>query len=231
MPVEPNAPVRFGLECAGKIVNLGDKVEGWEIGDEVIAFGSNCFSRYITSSTELIVKKPKFLSIEEAATIPVAFMTAYYGLIELARLRRGEKVLIHAATGGVGMAAVQVAQWVGAEILATAGNPEKRAFLQGLGIECIMDSRSLDFAMDFRVISFNGEGNHIHALIEYPPKLSVSQIVNALKGVSSRRYGQAGYKKPHKEALWSPSYFAISVGGAPLEVLKEYIKNQEKPLL
>jgi putative transposase len=85
--------------------------------------------------------------------------------------------------------------------------------------------------MDFQVIEFNGEGNHVHSLIEYSPKLSVSQIVNALKGVSSRRYGQAGYKKPHKEALWSPSYFAISVGGAPLEILKEYIKNQEKPSL
>jgi putative transposase len=83
--------------------------------------------------------------------------------------------------------------------------------------------------MDFQVIEFNGEDNHVHALIEYPPKLSISQIVNALKGVSSRRYGQAGYKKPHKEALWSPSYFAVSVGGAPLEILKEYIRNQEKP--
>ncbi|HBL13542.1 MAG TPA: IS200/IS605 family transposase [Cyanobacteria bacterium UBA11162] len=83
--------------------------------------------------------------------------------------------------------------------------------------------------MDFRVLEFNGESNHVHALIEFPPKLSVSQIVNALKGVSSRRYGQAGYKKPHKEALWSPSYFSVSVGGAPLEVLKQYIQNQEKP--
>jgi putative transposase len=83
--------------------------------------------------------------------------------------------------------------------------------------------------MNFQVLEFNGEGNHVYALIEYPPKLSISQIVNALKGVSSRRYGQAGHKKPHKEALWSPSYFAVSVGGAPLEVLKEYIRNQEKP--
>ncbi|MEG4230421.1 IS200/IS605 family transposase [Microcoleus sp. N9_B2] len=83
--------------------------------------------------------------------------------------------------------------------------------------------------MNFQVLEFNGEGNHVHALIEYPPKLSISQIVNALKGVSSRRYGQAGHEKPHKEALWSPSYFAVSVGGAPLEVLKEYIRNQEKP--
>lgn len=84
--------------------------------------------------------------------------------------------------------------------------------------------------MSFRVLEFNGEANHVHALIEYPPKLSVSQIVNSLKGVSSRRYGQAGFKKPYnREALWSPSYFAISVGGAPLEILKEYIQNQKKP--
>jgi putative transposase len=84
--------------------------------------------------------------------------------------------------------------------------------------------------MNFRVLEFNGEANHVHALIEYPPKLSVSQIVNSLKGVSSRRYGQTGFKKPYnREALWSPSYFAVSVGGAPLEILKEYIQNQKKP--
>jgi putative transposase len=84
--------------------------------------------------------------------------------------------------------------------------------------------------MNFQILEFNGENEHVHALIEYPPKLSVSKIVNALKGVSSRRYGQAGFKKPHgKTALWSPSYFAVSVGGAPIEVLIKYIKNQEKP--
>ena len=84
--------------------------------------------------------------------------------------------------------------------------------------------------MDFQVEEFNGELDHIHALIEYPPKLSISQIVNALKGVSSRRDGQAGYPKPYgKDALWSPSYFVSSVGGAPLEVLKRYIKDLEKP--
>ena len=84
--------------------------------------------------------------------------------------------------------------------------------------------------MNFKVLEFNGEGEHVHALIECPPKLSVSQIVNSLKGVSSRAYGKAGYSKPKNgQALWSPSYFAISIGGAPIEVLKEYIRNQEKP--
>lgn len=84
--------------------------------------------------------------------------------------------------------------------------------------------------MDFQVMEINGEDEHVHALIEYPPKLSVSKIVNALKGVSSRRYGQAGFRKPHgKTALWSPSYFAVSVGGAPIEVLIQYIKDQSRP--
>jgi putative transposase len=89
--------------------------------------------------------------------------------------------------------------------------------------------REVATQMDFQVQEFNGEGDHVHVLIEYPPKLSISQMVNSLKGVSSRRYGQAGYPKPHKESLWSPSYFAISVGGATLEVLKQYIREQSRP--
>ena len=90
--------------------------------------------------------------------------------------------------------------------------------------------REVATKMDFQIEEFNGQVDHIHALIEYPPKLSISQIVNALKGVSSRRYGQAGYPKPFgKDALWSPSYFVSSIGGAPLEILKSYIQSQEKP--
>lgn len=84
--------------------------------------------------------------------------------------------------------------------------------------------------MTFQILEFNGEADYIHALIEFPPKLSISVMVNALKGVSSRRYGTAGFVKPYgKDALWSPSYFVSSVGGAPLELLKSYIQNQEKP--
>jgi len=84
--------------------------------------------------------------------------------------------------------------------------------------------------MNFHVLEFNGESDHIHVLLEFPPKLSVSQIVNALKGVSSRMYGKASFPKPYgKDALWSPSYFANSVDGAPLEKLKKYIQNQDKP--
>jgi putative transposase len=106
----------------------------------------------------------------------------------------------------------------------------RNSLFTGESIDLVEKSfREVAEKMDFQMVEFNGERNHVHVLIEYPPKWSISQIVNAVKCVSSRRYGQAGYKKPHKEALWSPSYFAVSVGGAPLEVLKEYIKNQQKP--
>lgn len=83
---------------------------------------------------------------------------------------------------------------------------------------------------DCKIEEFNGEADHIHVLIEYPPKLSISQLVNYFKGVSSRRYGQAGFKKPYgKEALWSSSYFVSSVEGTPIEILKAYIRNQDRP--
>lgn len=84
--------------------------------------------------------------------------------------------------------------------------------------------------MNFDLVEFNGESDHVHLLISYLPKLSISVMVNALKGVSSRRYGQLGFPKPYgKTALWSPRYFVSSIGGAPIEVLKGYIQNQQKP--
>lgn len=80
---------------------------------------------------------------------------------------------------------------------------------------------------------FEGESNHVHLLINYPPKVQVSKLVNSLKGVSSRRV-RAEHKKEIKKylwgnSLWSPSYFAGSCGGAPLEIIKKYIQGQERP--
>ena len=101
----------------------------------------------------------------------------------------------------------------------------------------IFSSESLNFLeetmkdtakkMGFSITEFNGENDHIHVLIRYPPKYSISKIVNHLKGVSSRMY-RTKYVVSG-EHLWSPSYLASSSGGAPIEVLKQYIQNQEKP--
>ena len=84
--------------------------------------------------------------------------------------------------------------------------------------------------MNFRLIRLNGESDHVHLLIEYPPKLSISQIVNSLKGVSSRMLRKEFGLAPHKEHLWSPSYFCVSCGGAPISKIKEYIGNQQSRL-
>lgn len=160
LPTQSKTPLKFGLECAGKIVALGEGVEGYQIGDEVIAFASSCFSAFTTTSVSCIAPKPNHLSLEEAATIPVSFMTAYYALIELGRLSKGERILIHAAAGGVGIAAIQIAQMIGAEIFATAGSLEKREFLHSLGIEYVLDSRSLTFA-DEVMQHTNGKGVNV----------------------------------------------------------------------
>ena len=136
----------LGLECAGVITAIGSGVEGFQIGDEVIAIATNSFGTHTTTDARLLVHKPSTISFEEAATIPVVFLTAYYALHYLGRIGKGERVLIHTATGGVGLAAIQIAKAAGAEIFATAGSPEKREFLKSLGVKYVMDSRSLAFA-------------------------------------------------------------------------------------
>lgn len=80
---------------------------------------------------------------------------------------------------------------------------------------------------------FNGEGDHVHLLIEYPPKVQLSKLVNSLKGVSSRMFAQTFgrvHRYFYKGVLWSPSYFAGSVGGAPISILRQYIEQQQRPI-
>ncbi len=154
---DPGLPVALGAECAGKIVAVGEDVEEHRVGDEVVAIAFNSLGTHAVADARLVVPKPADLSPEEAATIPVAFATAHYALHHLARLRHGERVLIHAAAGGVGLAAAQLAQRVGAEIFATAGSAEKRQFLESLGVRHVMDSRSLSFAQEVMART-NGQG-------------------------------------------------------------------------
>ena len=136
----------LGAECAGVVTRAGDGVEGIEPGDKVMAVARGGFSTYVTVRADHVASLPVGVSLAEAASIPVVFLTTFYGLHHLARMKAGDRVLIHAAAGGVGLAAVQLAQRAGAEIFATAGSPEKRSHLQALGVAHVFDSRSLDFA-------------------------------------------------------------------------------------
>jgi NADPH:quinone reductase-like Zn-dependent oxidoreductase/acyl carrier protein len=136
----------LGLECAGVITRIGPDVSPARVGEEVQGWVTDGFRTFITGRNEQFAPLFQGLEIAEAAAVPVVFLTAYYGLNEIARLRSGERVLIHAATGGVGLAAIQIARALGAQVFATAGSPEKRDYLRGLGVQQVMDSRSLDFA-------------------------------------------------------------------------------------
>lgn len=157
----------LGGECAGEIVTLGQGVRRFRIGQEVMGIAVGSFGNYVTTAADLIVAKPESLSLAEACTIPSAFMTAYYTLIHLGKLSRGERVLIHSAAGGVGLAAVQLAQRAGAIIFATAGSGEKRERLRELGLRYVMDSRSLDFA---------------HEIMQFTDEEGVDVVLNSLSG-------------------------------------------------
>ena len=138
----------FGFECAGTISAVGEKVSQWQVGDKVIAtMMHDGFSSFVTTKATDIIAVPEKMSFPEAATLPLTFFTAYYGLQHLAKIQPGERVLIHAAAGGVGQAAVQIAQRAGAEIFATA-SPGKWEFLKSLGIKHVMNSRTLDFSQE-----------------------------------------------------------------------------------
>ena len=83
--------------------------------------------------------------------------------------------------------------------------------------------------MGFQILEFNGASDHVHLLIEYPPALSAANLVNQLKGVSTRLLRKDFNLKIHGEHLWSPSYFASSAGGATIETLRQYVKEQDQP--
>ncbi|MDI3287042.1 type I polyketide synthase [Polyangium sp. 15x6] len=154
-PDDPRGESELGMECAGTVTAVGEGVREFGVGDEVVAVAPGSFGSFVVASAALVAPKPPEISFEEAATVPIAYMTAYHALNRLGHLDRGERVLIHAATGGVGLAAIQLARRAGAEIFATAGSPEKHAYLRALGIQHIMSSRSTTFADEVLEITAN----------------------------------------------------------------------------
>ncbi len=155
-----------GGECAGVVTALGEGVTGFAVGDEVVGLAPSCFSTYAVTDARLVVRKPANLSFEAAAALPTVFLTAYYALHYVAGMTSSDRVLIHAASGGVGMAAIQLAQRVGATIIATASPPKWEA-VRSQGVEHVLNSRTLDFANEIPRLT-NGQG--------------VSIVLNSLTG-------------------------------------------------
>jgi NADPH:quinone reductase-like Zn-dependent oxidoreductase/surfactin synthase thioesterase subunit/SAM-dependent methyltransferase/acyl carrier protein len=163
----------LGLECAGVIEAVGRDVTKYKVGDPVIAFASRCIGNFTIVDVNSIAPKPKTVSIEEAAGIPVVFVTAYYTLIKLANIDENDVVLIHSAMGGVGQAAIQLCKWKKATVIATAGSEDKRKILkEKYGAAFVADSRSTTWADEIRSFT-KGKG--------------VTVVLNSLSGENIMR--------------------------------------------
>jgi acyl transferase domain-containing protein/NADPH:quinone reductase-like Zn-dependent oxidoreductase/NADP-dependent 3-hydroxy acid dehydrogenase YdfG/acyl carrier protein len=140
----------IGSEGAGVVLETGPGVEGLEVGDRVMGLLAGAFGPLAVADRRMLARVPDGWSLAQAASTPIAYLTAYYALVDLARLRPGERLLVHAGAGGVGMAAIQLARRLGAEVFATASKPKWPA-LRALGLEDahIACSRELDFERQF----------------------------------------------------------------------------------
>jgi phthiocerol/phenolphthiocerol synthesis type-I polyketide synthase C len=162
----------FGLECAGVVRSVGSGVGDVVVGSRIMGFAPASLSTRVVTMADAVAPIPPETSFAAAATIPVTFVTAIYALGHLAKLAPGEHVLIHAAGGGVGLAAIQYAKHRGAIVIATAGAEVKRAFLRLAGADHVLDSRDLMFADAVREIT-HGHG--------------VDVVLNSLSGEAMER--------------------------------------------
>ena len=137
--------LELGDECAGVVRRIGRGVTHVSVGDLVVVCHTGTLRSHVTVPAQCVLPIPPGLDMQSAVSMPIAFMTADYALREVAKLAPGETVLIHAAAGGVGLAAMQIARRIGARVFATAGSPMKRELVRRLGAERAMDSRSLAF--------------------------------------------------------------------------------------
>lgn len=165
----------LGCDAAGVIRRVGSKVSLVKIGDRVATFSIGAYRSFLRAPESLVAKIPDDMSIEHAASLPCVYVTAYQSLYTIGRLEKDQTILIHSAAGGLGCAAIQIAQHIGAEIFVTAGNAVKRQLLideYGIPEDHIFNSRDLSFAKGIKRMT-NGRG--------------VDVVLNSLSGEALRR--------------------------------------------
>jgi len=156
-PDAPRPPCVIGYEVAGEVESVGEGVSGFRVGDRVLApTRFNGQAELVSVPAADVLPLPGSLSFEQGAAIPVNYGTAYAALVIMGGLRRGERVLIHAAAGGVGIAATQIARAIGAEVLGTA-SASKHDAIRAQGVDHAIDYHTVDFAEEVRRIT-RGEG-------------------------------------------------------------------------
>jgi NADPH:quinone reductase-like Zn-dependent oxidoreductase/acyl carrier protein len=166
----------LGMEAAGRVVRVGPGVSGFRVGDSVHAYVGGALRTHLTVDTRFATQRAPGHGAAEASSYFV-FATAWYSLVEAGRLRKGDRVLIHSAAGGVGLAAVQIAKMIGAEVFATAGTEEKRALLREQGARHVFDSRTLDFAPEIMRAT---EGRGVHVVLNSLAEPALSKSLELL---------------------------------------------------
>ncbi|RQX68884.1 putative type I fatty acid synthase, partial [Toxoplasma gondii CAST] len=164
MGLYPGDPGPPGADCAGVVVAVGDNVEHIEVGDCVFGVAQGCLRTYVTTDSQLLRRMPESMTFEQAAALPVVATTVEYALHDLAKVKAGDKVLIHAVTGGVGLVAVQLCKRVGATVYGTCSGGKKDAFAKSMGVQYVSSSRDAKaFAEDMR--TFLGEDGKVDVVL------------------------------------------------------------------
>ena len=236
--------VPLGIEASGVVTAVGPGVDRFRVGEEVLGVVPYAFASHARTAEYALVAKPASLDHDEACTIPITFLTAYYALVHLAHLQPGERVLIHAGAGGVGLAAIQIAQQIGAEVFATAGSDEKRDFLRALGVRHVYNSRTLEFAAQ---ILADTDRQGVDVVLNSLPGEAITKSLSILRAYG--RFLEIGkidiYQNrmigllPFQDNL---SYFAIDldrmlrqrpeqVRGLFAEVMQHFTAGHYEPLL
>ncbi|MBI2956211.1 MAG: zinc-binding dehydrogenase [Acidobacteria bacterium] len=168
----PKPPFSPGLEAAGEVEAVGEGVARPRVGERVVMLRpGGCYAECVVLPAALAIPIPAAMSFEEAAALPVNYLTVYQALHHLTTLRPGERLLVHAAAGGVGLAAIQIGKLAGAELFGTA-SASKHDFLRQQGVQHCIDYRTQDFEEEVRRLT-RGEG--------------VDVILDAVGGASYRK--------------------------------------------
>eukprot|EP00923_Selenidium_pygospionis_P045810 GHVN01079079.1.p1 GENE.GHVN01079079.1~~GHVN01079079.1.p1 ORF type:complete len:3270 (-),score=711.43 GHVN01079079.1:66-9350(-) len=141
MGLYPGDPGPPGADCAGTVVAVGDKVTSLKVGDNVFGVAPGCLRSYCITEQNVLCKMPMSLSFDEASALPVVASTVELALGDLGKVKKGERVLVHAASGGVGIMAIQHCRRVGASVVGTVGNDRKKEFILSIGVDQVSNSR------------------------------------------------------------------------------------------
>ena len=217
----------LGQECSGIIHSVGSKVQDMRAGDRVCCLVGGAYKSYVRCHDSAIAKIPADYSFASAAAIPVVFCTAYHALYNIGRLKKSESILIHSAAGGVGQAAIMLAQLIGAEIYLTVSSEDKKALLMekyGISSDRFFSSRNTSFSLGVRRTT-HGRG--------------VDLILNSLSGDLLKaswectaplgRFVEIGKRDIESHARLSMSPFARSVTFASIDL--GVVATQAKPLM